>query len=171
MSYAEDSLLVPSISGAADATGQAAHGPAPPVADDPRADVHVTPQHQQPVAGAPGDIVSEEKIEYRDEEGNLLDEDQVASLSGKVSFQTRYETRTRLVDEHGNEVWDRAEGEAEPVAGTNIDGAEPGTENAAGEGDASTKPPRAEAGKGDVEEIYTAEPEEDVGKETGKDEL
>lgn len=50
--------------------------------------------------------ITEEKIEYRDEDGNLLDEEQVKALEGKVSFSTRYETRTRLVDEAGNEVHD-----------------------------------------------------------------
>ena len=50
-------------------------------------------------------IVSrEEKIEYRDQDGNLLDEEQVKALQGKVSFKTRYETRTRLIDGSGNEV-------------------------------------------------------------------
>ncbi|CCU81989.1 unnamed protein product [Blumeria hordei] len=39
-----------------------------------------------------------EKVEYRDQDGNLLDLNQVKSLEGKVSFKTRYETRTRLAD-------------------------------------------------------------------------
>ena len=48
----------------------------------------------------------EERIEYRDSEGNLLDEEQVQSLKdgGAVSFQTRYETRTRMIDANGNEI-------------------------------------------------------------------
>lgn len=46
----------------------------------------------------------EEKIEYRDQDGNLLDPEQVKALEGKVSFKTRYETRTRLVDAQGNEI-------------------------------------------------------------------
>ena len=50
-------------------------------------------------------IVSrEEKVEYRDQDGNLLDPEQVKALEGKVSFKTRYETRTRLVDAQGNEI-------------------------------------------------------------------
>jgi dolichyl-phosphate-mannose-protein mannosyltransferase len=51
-------------------------------------------------------ISQEEKIEYRDQNGNLLDEAQVQALmaEGKASFETKYETRTRLVDEAGNEV-------------------------------------------------------------------
>ncbi|RDW63878.1 hypothetical protein BP5796_10380 [Coleophoma crateriformis] len=46
----------------------------------------------------------EEKVEYRDQDGNLLDPEQVKSLEGKVSFKTRYETRTRMVDAAGNEI-------------------------------------------------------------------
>lgn len=52
----------------------------------------------------------EEKVEYRDQDGNLLDEEQVLSLEGKVSFQTRYETRTRIVDAAGNEVGEGSAG-------------------------------------------------------------
>ncbi|KAK0633741.1 glycosyltransferase family 39 protein [Immersiella caudata] len=46
----------------------------------------------------------EERIEYRDQHGNLLNEEQVEALKGKVEFKTRYETRTRLVDAEGNEI-------------------------------------------------------------------
>lgn len=54
-------------------------------------------------------IVSrEEKVEYRDQDGNLLDAEQVKALEGKVSFKTRYETRTRMVDAAGNEIIDPA---------------------------------------------------------------
>ncbi|KAF3006948.1 hypothetical protein E8E14_002058 [Neopestalotiopsis sp. 37M] len=49
-------------------------------------------------------IAREEHVEYRDAEGNLLNEEQIAELSGKVEFKTRYETRTRVVDSDGNEV-------------------------------------------------------------------
>jgi dolichyl-phosphate-mannose-protein mannosyltransferase len=55
-------------------------------------------------AGYQSVISREEKIEYRDQDGNLLDPEQVKSLEGKVSFKTRYETRTRLVDAAGNEI-------------------------------------------------------------------
>jgi dolichyl-phosphate-mannose-protein mannosyltransferase len=46
----------------------------------------------------------EEKVEYRDQDGNLLNEEQVKALEGKVEFKTRYETRTRVIDADGNEV-------------------------------------------------------------------
>lgn len=49
-------------------------------------------------------LSKEEKIEYRDQDGNLLDPEQVKSLEGKVEFRTRYETKTRLVDEYGAEI-------------------------------------------------------------------
>ena len=75
--------------------------------------MNVTPQPLVDEAS----IRREEKVEYRDQDGNLLDEDQVSSLEGKVSFQTRYETRTRVVDGAGNEIADGlagAEGFAPP---------------------------------------------------------
>lgn len=49
-------------------------------------------------------LSKEEKVEYRDQDGNLLDPEQVKALEGKVEFKTKYETRTRVVDEDGNEV-------------------------------------------------------------------
>jgi len=59
----------------------------------------------------------EEKVEYRDQDGNLLNEEQVKSLEGKVSFSTRYETKTRIIDSQGKEIGDGqagAEGFAPP---------------------------------------------------------
>lgn len=66
-------------------------------------------QDKAKVSGAPipADhrvIGQEEKVEYRDQDGNLLDEEQVNALKGKVEFKTKYETRTRVVDENGNEL-------------------------------------------------------------------
>lgn len=50
-------------------------------------------------------IVSREsKVEFRDQDGNILDPEKVKEMEGKVSFKTRYETRTRLVDSQGNEI-------------------------------------------------------------------
>jgi dolichyl-phosphate-mannose-protein mannosyltransferase len=49
-------------------------------------------------------LAREEKVEYRDQDGNLLNEEQVKALEGKVEFKTRYETRTRVIDSDGNEV-------------------------------------------------------------------
>lgn len=75
--------------------------------------LNVTPQPSVDEAS----IRREEKVEYRDQDGNLLNEEQVSSLEGKVSFQTRYETRTRVIDAAGNEIADGpagAEGFAPP---------------------------------------------------------
>lgn len=49
-------------------------------------------------------VHTEERVEFRDQDGNLLNEEQVKALEGKVEFKTRYETRTRVVDAQGNEV-------------------------------------------------------------------
>ena len=43
-----------------------------------------------------------------------MDEDEVAALAGKVDFQTRYETRTRMIDADGNEIPDSSAGTAPP---------------------------------------------------------
>lgn len=130
--------------------------------------------------------MTEEKIEYRDENGVLLDEDQVKELEGKVSFSTRYETRTRLVDPQGNEIDDYegvVEGEGAGVAGTLAEGRNPDTRNPVGEAEANTKPARAPAASdvakeqkiegGDVQggPGKQAEPESEAGKATGHEEL
>ena len=57
-------------------------------------------------------VQMEEKVEYRDQDGNLLDEAQVSELEGKVSFKTRYETRTRVLDANGKEIEDDTVGSA-----------------------------------------------------------
>ncbi|KAG6106748.1 hypothetical protein E4U13_007317 [Claviceps humidiphila] len=49
-------------------------------------------------------VGQEEKVEYRDQDGNLLSEEQVKELEGKVKFETKHETRTRVVDDQGVEV-------------------------------------------------------------------
>ena len=56
----------------------------------------------QPVEGRI--VRQEEHIEYRDQNGNLLNKEQVEALKGQVEFKTRYETKTRLLDQHGNEL-------------------------------------------------------------------
>jgi len=40
----------------------------------------------------------ESSIEYRDEHGNILDPEQVEAMRDQITFETRYETRTRVVD-------------------------------------------------------------------------
>ena len=71
---------------------------------------NVTPQ----AAVEEASVRREEKVEYRDQDGNLLNEEQVAALAGKVDFHTRYETRTRMIDADGNEIPDSSAGTAPP---------------------------------------------------------
>lgn len=86
--------------------------PSLPVADIPAVDQDQKPLAQQPepvisqaaVPLEPKVLSKEEKIEYRDQDGNLLNDEQVKSLEGKVEFKTKYETKTRVVDEKGQEV-------------------------------------------------------------------
>lgn len=119
----------------------------------------------------------EEKIEYRDEAGNILNEEQVKELEGKVSFSTRYETRTRLVDANGNEVYDGvANAEEESYAGTIAEGSN--QETGGVEQDAANEQPASvnvnediEKEKSIEESTTSAEPESDAGTATGKDEL
>ncbi|MCJ1395362.1 hypothetical protein MMC18_008246 [Xylographa bjoerkii] len=102
-----------SISASNAPVGEKTNAPvAPPPADVkvekqiPPSDGVVTSQ-----ASAAESILSrEEKIEYRDQDGNLLNEEQVKALEGKVSFSTRYETRTRVVDAQGRELADGSAG-------------------------------------------------------------
>lgn len=111
----------------------------------------VTPQ-----AAAPSEqmkpLGKEERVEYRDQDGNLLGEEEVQSLmaEGKASFSTKYETETKLVDEYGNIVPNQegAKGaksaqSVESVAPEHPDseGADPDT---SGPAEASRKPASAE---------------------------
>lgn len=77
-------------------------------ADSAGKDGKVTPQPAGAVSEGQRVLGREEKVEYRDQDGNLLDADEVSSLAeeGKVTFKTKYETRTRLVDTAGNEIPD-----------------------------------------------------------------
>ncbi|KAI0130568.1 glycosyltransferase family 39 protein [Xylariales sp. AK1849] len=97
--------------------GNGAPPPPPPVqnqqspaqeqnAPPPKNDVGAAGISGAPVFEPQGQKVlgREERVEYRDQDGNLLDEEQVKALEGKVEFKTRYETRTRVVDASGNEV-------------------------------------------------------------------
>lgn len=96
----------------------------------------VTPQ----ASVDPSSLHREEKVEYRDQDGNILNEEQVSELEGKVSFQTRYETRTRILDADGNEIGDSADDSS---------------------GSAGTAPPAPE----DLEPETAADVPEDDGRE------
>lgn len=77
-----------------------------PVAAAPKNEPAISGAPEAPLPGVPGQKIlsREERVEYRDQDGNLLNEEQVKELQGKVEFKTRYETRTRVVDANGNEI-------------------------------------------------------------------
>lgn len=96
-------------------------------------------------------VRKEERIEYRDENGRVLDDDEVSALAGKVSFKTRYETRTRVVDGEGNEIYEglvEAHGDAEEYGVApphpDVEGRNPETQEQAEAPEASEVPPTVE---------------------------
>jgi dolichyl-phosphate-mannose-protein mannosyltransferase len=127
-----------------------------------------------PPAGAPKDlpvVSKEERVEYRDENGRILEEEEVKALAGKVSFKTRYETRTRIVDAQGNEVHEalvearEEDGEDEAEAAgvapphPDVEGRNPETKEAGeAEPEASELPPTVEVGE-DIEKEKSVEKE------------
>ena len=99
----------------------------PPVNGGEHDDSVVTSQP----AGNQRVLAREEKVEYRDQDGNLLNEEQVKSLEeeGKVTFKTKYETRTRLVDAQGNVMG----GEAVAPPHPDVQGQDPDTSGLPGQ--------------------------------------
>jgi dolichyl-phosphate-mannose-protein mannosyltransferase len=110
----------------------------------------VSPPPQEPPRELP--IVSkEERIEYRDENGRILNEEEVAALAGKVSFKTRYETRTRIIDTEGKEIYEglvEAHDQAEELGVApphpDAEGRNPETQAEAEAPEASEAPPTVE---------------------------
>ncbi len=105
-----------------------AAGEQQPIIEQDRAGISEAPAQMSPPPLAPGQSIlsREEKIEYRDQDGNLLDPEQVKALEGKVSFKTRYETRTRMVDAQGNEINPPEEAPVAPPH-PDVDGADSST--------------------------------------------
>lgn len=131
---------------------------APPVVPPPQQqeilqqeteEAQVTPQAKQFHSG-------KARVEYRDQQGNVLDEALVASLAkeGKVSFETRHETRTRL--EHAHEV-DMINGQVAPphpdVEGQNPETVKHGNVEVAGDSPASVA-----GGESSLEQPNSPEP-------------
>ena len=81
----------------ADQAAPAAPPAVPPPAAPP-ADAHISGAPPPPDQRI---IAREERVEYRDQDGNLLDPEVARALEGKVEFRTEYEVRTRLIDEAG----------------------------------------------------------------------
>ena len=102
-------------------------------------------------------IKKEERVEYRDQDGNLLDGDQIAALEGKVSFQTKYETRTRVVDAEGKEIDEGPAGGDQGGQGAHAP-PHPDVERLPSTG----KDQQEEGGR---DNPATASPEDEIGKE------
>ena len=136
---------------------------APPVVNEqPKNDAEVSEAAvSPPPEGIPQDlpvVSKEERIEYRDENGRVLNDDEVAELAGKVSFKTRYETRTRIVDAQGNEIYEGlvdAHGGAEEAGVApphpDVEGQNPETQEGA-EAEASNLPPAVEVAEDQAKE-------------------
>lgn len=121
-------------------------------------------------------VSKEEKVEFRDQNGNLLNAEQVKELEGKVEFKTKYETRTRVVDDQGNEVpapeggWPGDAGGAAGVAPPHpdVEGVDKETVRV------DDKPPQDAAASRDGEkesEWSKAKPASEGQEATGRDEL
>lgn len=95
-------------------------------------------------------VKREERIEYRDQDGNILDEEQVKALEGKVEFKTKYETRTRMVDSGGNEVEVPINEAGVAPPHPDVEGVDSQTVQKKGAGDESI-PPAKESIEGDHE--------------------
>jgi dolichyl-phosphate-mannose-protein mannosyltransferase len=131
-----------------------------------------------PPQGLPKDlpvVSKEERIEYRDENGRVLDDEEVAALAGKVSFKTRYETRTRVVDAQGNEIYeglvdahgDESAGGAEEVGVApphpDVEGRNPETQVDSDAAEASDTPPTVEV-KEDQQKEKSIEHDQQAGE-------
>ncbi|ORY19838.1 Dolichyl-phosphate-mannose-protein mannosyltransferase-domain-containing protein [Clohesyomyces aquaticus] len=153
--YNTQQQVVASISAPSSAAPPPPPPVAPPVQEQPkRPEEPMTsdkPVFSPPPLGKDLPVLSkEERIEYRDENGRILNDDEVAELAGKVSFKTRYETRTRIVDADGNEIHealvDAREGDSGPGVAPphpDVEGRNPETKGK-GEAEASEAPPTVE---------------------------
>lgn len=111
-------------------------------------------------------------MEYRDQDGNLLDEAHVLSLEkeGKVSFETRYETRTKVIDPQDQDVYgedsnDRHHAPPHP----DVEGQNPETANRGDEVPAPQQPASAVGEEQSVEAADVREPKPaSEGKEATK---
>ncbi|KAH8426418.1 protein mannosyltransferase 1 [Aspergillus melleus] len=119
------------------------------------AEAHGQEAQEANVTAEPEKPRSKARVEYRDQDGNVLDEHMVASLAkeGKVSFETRHETRTRLAN--GHEV-DMVDGQVAPPH-PDVEGQNPETQGKQ-EAQAEESPASAAGEGSSVEEQNSPEP-------------
>lgn len=120
------------------------------IQEQPEQEANVTPQAKYPHLRG-----SKARVEFRDEHGNVLDEDLVSSLrqEGKVSFETRYETKTRLA--HGHQV-DIVDGQVAPPH-PDVEGQNPETVHDQEMRPADDSPASAAGGERSVEKAESQE--------------
>lgn len=111
-------------------------------------------------------VSKEEKVEYRDQHGNILNAEQVKELQGKVEFETKYETRTRVVDEQGKEI--PSGGVAPPHP--DVEGVDKETVKADAKDDTVKDAAASRDGEKEAEDVK-AKPASEGKDATGKDEL
>jgi dolichyl-phosphate-mannose-protein mannosyltransferase len=121
-----------------------------PLAQPPAQESEAAVISGAPMPKEPRILSKEEKIEYRDQDGNLLDEEQIKAMEG-VEFETKYETKTRVVDGQGNEIPEPAGGWPAEVVGVapphpDVEGAEKETVQAE-----DVKPPQDAAASNEGE--------------------
>ncbi|KAJ9372466.1 CAZyme family GT39 [Paecilomyces variotii] len=130
--------------------------------DDAHANVTPQPAQQQVVGHG-------KRVEYRDEKGNILDEELVLSLEkeGKVTFETRYETRTKVIDQQGQDLYgeeskDRHHAPPHP----DVEGQNPET---AGRGDEVPAPQQPASAVGEEKSVEAADVREPKPASEGKE--
>lgn len=111
-------------------------------------------------------VSKEEKVEYRDQHGNILNAEQVKELEGKVEFETKYETRTRVVDDQGKEI--PSAGVAPPHP--DVEGVDKETVKADAKDDTVKDAAASRDGEREAEDAK-ARPASEGKEATGKDEL
>ena len=121
---------------------------------DPKADEKAR-EAVSPLVAQPQKIVYDDKVEYRDAEGNAINEAQAKELEAKASFTTKYETKTRILDADGHVIMVDGSGVAPPP---NVD---PGTKGIP-EKDARDSPPSVSP-ESDIKNERSIE-KEDAGK-------
>ena len=108
-------------------------------------------------------VKEEEMVEYRDQDGNLLDEAEVAALDSDVEYSTHYETRVKVVDADGNFL--REEGPDEEAIAPphpDVDGRNP--ETSGDQATADAQPATADVGDDLEKEQNVEQGQDQVGE-------
>jgi dolichyl-phosphate-mannose-protein mannosyltransferase len=101
-------------------------------------------------------IGREQRVEYRDENGNVLDAELVSMLSkeGKVSLQTRYQTQTRVIDADGNEIIKHVHAGEHAPPHPDVEGQNPETNRKGNNGEESVARNEPASAAGSEKSVY-----------------